>query len=267
MGTFQVETDMGKSMVANTRVLSAKFTATVSFSVTDYGPVVFVETRVSGRFCDVKNGTDIFGGPTFRRAQEQNRGQGAAWIVRAKGGGYKVVTPEYLECYTSGKLARTDKFDKPGKRLAKDPKGALENGDFHLVVRDKFIYDHNLYGLDGRVILRPIRVDHIYGHLQGTLEAMEIIANKLRTHDQVTEVTVSRHHNSNADFHDQHGIEYLFTPTPRQFTQWGPGSEGYESDKAVDRIRKLVKCGADDFGVSFAVVKGSAQVVALEDDD
>lgn len=258
---------MGKSMVANTQVFSAKFTATVSFSVTDYGPVVFVETRVNGRFCAVKNGTDIFDGPTFRRAQEQNRGKGAAWILHAKGRGYKVVTPEYLKCYTSGKLARTDEFDKPGKRLAEDPKAVLENGDFHLVVRDNFICDHNLYDLSGHAIPRPIRVDHIYGHLQGTLEAMEIIAKKLRAHDQVTEVTVSRHHNSNADFHDQHGIEYLFTPTPRQFAQWGPGSEDYEFHKAFDKIRRLVKCGADDYGVSFGVVKGSAKVVALEDDD
>lgn len=250
---------MGKG---NTITTKETFTITVTFDVTDYGPAVLVEIRPKGRFCDVRKDTIVLDGPTFRRMQKRH--EGTSWVLCAKDT-CRVMTPEYYACYVSGGLPRSSDFNDADRRLAKDPRIALENGEFHLAVRDQHSYDGNFYGLNGRAIPRPIRVDYIYGHLKGSREAMKIIAEKLRVHDQVTEVNVSRIFDMNADFYDQHSIEYLFTPTLRQFTQWGPGSKGHDHNVAYAMIRKLVKCGCEDYGASYSVVKGSAKVVAVNE--
>lgn len=252
---------MGKGTTTTTE---EKFTTTITFNVTDYGRAVLVEVRPSGRFCAVGKNTIVFDGPTFRRMQRQSKD--ATWILRTKDT-CRMVTPEYYACYVSGGLPRSVDFNDANKRLAKDPRVVLENGDFHLAIRDSHGYDHNFYDLSGKAIPRPIRVDYIFGHLHGSQEAMELVAEKLRTHEQVTEVTVSRILDDD-DRYDapwataataRYGIEYLFTPTPRQFAKWGPGSKGYEYNAMYARIRKLVKCGAVD--AYYVVANGKAVTV------
>lgn len=220
------------------------FSTTVSFDVTDYGEAVLVEVRPSesARHTSIRKKSLVFSGPTFRRMQRRH-GR-TSWVLDTKETRYRVfrvVTPEYFEHYASGEMRR---FKFKGERLSENPADVLAGGDFRLAVWDNTSYDGNLYGLDGRAVPRAIWVDYVHGHLKGTENEMASIVEKLSAHEQVTGVRMIEIFPCNADFEGQRGVEYMFTPTPRQFALWGPGQHSDESySGAYDRIRKLVKCG------------------------
>lgn len=110
---------------------------------------------------------------------------------------YKVFDIEHLKLY-----------DENEKLL----KETLDRGDFHLIIRNHFGYDHMISDFQGNWIPRRVKVDYINGQIQEGSYDLRKVKEHLEKCPGVTNLKVITIPYYNQDFSGQKAIEFDWDP-------------------------------------------------------
>lgn len=179
--------------------------------------------------------------PYFRERCEPQPGN-PQWLLDVpREYDYQAITPEYYEAYRLNSHRKLQEaFDIPS-----DMRAILENGDFHLVVRDTIPGNGLMYDLGGEPILHDIRMHYIDGRLVSQKYKLDKLGTHLSSHPQVKDIEFKAVPYYNASCPGESCIELSFMPTREQFKDFIGGSQW----DRYNRIRWLL--GAEQFRVPF----------------